>query len=342
MDQKIDLSKLPIDAQKNVFLGSLISTDGNDRHSYGFMFESGSIINIKTVRTELIFNHSILQLIALSEVLRIIEEFSQRFSDSDILFNIYFNNPDSLGYLVKSIPLPDDVPSRKIISDLSLDIYRLERSGIKIEYIYDESISINLWKALEEANNGFKIRDDFQGESYLLSSISSKFLDDSLNDHLLTVKSDRKLIQYINKFSKGVPGALKRVITITDESVMNDVLSSLKVSVKFPTGNDKVNSFFRRTALIVRDSDACLLFSSCMGQEAFIHPETYYYALANLFEKKIFIFDTDFKIWLRKSVSTKRELVKVKRFDLSDYKNVSYFCTPNLSSVAYNQLMKLV
>lgn len=338
---KYDLTKISEGSNPHIYIGALTDLEFIDRRTYGFLWDNTTYQLIKTSRTELLFDIKILQLLATLEVLRIIEEFALRFTGYNFEYYIYIENSDSYRLLHK-IDEVYDAPAHKLRNEILIKQALLERSGIFIEFLQGET-NLKLLDHLKKTVTNYEITDDFQNETLLLSTVSSAYLDDALYQYLENNKKTDMLIQYIGDDVKGTQGAIKRIITLEDETCMNDVLQNIKELIPpFPFTQNHINNKIRKMAMTIRDSDLCLLFTSCFGQENFTFPDSYYYNVAKAYQKKIYVYDTDTTQWYRKSTSDKRELVKQRKFNIYEYKNISYYCKPTLVTNILGQLYKLI
>jgi hypothetical protein len=342
LKSKFDFSKISEGLQPNIYLGALSSQELFDRQTYGFLWDNSTYQLIKTQRTELLLDNSILQIHALAELLEIIEEFNLRFSGYNFEYNIYIDNPATYGLIINSKTLPG-VPINRVLNNVLIKKALLERIGIQLNF-YESDTNLKLLEHLNFALTGFELRNDFQNETVLLSSVSSAYLDDTLFQWLENNKIPKMLIQYISENESGKEGILKRIILPVDEAAVNHLLENTNgLNPQFPFNKHYINSKIRRMTMTIRDADLCLLFSSSIfGSENFVFPDNYYFIIAQELQKKIFVFDTDSGIWYRKSTSGKRELVRQKRFNIYDYKNISYFCRPNIVSKIYDRFTKLI
>jgi hypothetical protein len=288
------------------------------RRAYGFAWhiEGTDRYKIQTERIDLILNPSELQLCALVEVLKIIQELPVHDGGSTYLI-----------YMTKSI--------EDHISNYGLESYNisfakinlLKRRGVSIQLILNKQRTPALRNAINKAIEDYELTEAFRGNTKIITSSWSATFSEQVNDLVSNRFKDYRIVEYLGPNDKGIVMSAKYLVTPEDEASINPVLEQIQLpSHIWPISNTQLTSKLRRLTMTIRDADAIIMVTPTFGENDLLYPEELIYELSKFYENKIHIFDSESNQWFQRSNSPKRDLVQMKKkFTLGFYHTVALF-----------------
>ena len=328
-----DLKKIQFDKPQHIFISSKVKVGAYNKKAYGFLWKSGDNDLFFTNREDKIYEGKELELIALSQLIDMLENTQLELIQYQIYIEIFSNHLSEFTNHKQHI----DIFIHKLLTRCQVSIQFLNRLGIEIKFSKVDIIPQQFEKKLSDAINGYIIQNDFQSDTLFLSAVSSRTFDKSLFGIVNT-----SLIEYVSTYERGIPGIQKRLITPDDESSVNSLLLNFH-DQRYRNEDNFLLDFYRRTLMTIRDADLIIASVNILDNGNLIFPDSLFQYAADAFNVPIFIFDAGTFIWYNKSITERRELVKTKKLPtLNLYKNVTFYINVLDINTIWSAIKKLI